>query len=192
MRICEIPECGKKHSAKGLCIGHYQRLRKTGSVNARLPLTKSKPGRLNPRWDGGKTSHPLYLIYNDMVSRCRRPTHQRYADYGGRGIDVCQKWVDDFWQFVEDVGERPEGKTEGGRAFWQLDRIDNDGNYEPGNVRWATPTEQSQNTRERTLRTHCRKGHEMDEVNTYVNKRTGERKCRSCQRITESKRVRER
>lgn len=101
----------------------------------------------NPNWRGGKSGHPLYLIYNDMVARCRRKTHLRYDDYGGRGIDVCQEWVDDFWQFVEDVGERPEGKTKAGRAYWQLDRIDNDGNYEPGNVRWATPEQQVRNRR---------------------------------------------
>lgn len=193
MRFCGVPGCNKKHSARGLCIGHYQRLRKTGGVNESLPLTKSKPGSLNPRWGGGKSSHPLYLIYHDMIGRCRRPTHPRYADYGGRGINVCQEWVDDFWQFVEDVGGRPdERKTPGGRAYWELDRINNNGSYEPGNIRWADSRTQSLNTRERTRQSHCRKGHEMDEDNTYVNKRTGERKCRSCQRIIESRRVRRR
>lgn len=103
-------------------------------------------GSGNPNWKGGKSKHPLYLIYYDMKGRCYRKTHPRYADYGGRGINVCQEWVDDFWQFVEDVGDRPdESKTPGGKAFWQLDRINNNGNYEPGNIRWATPQEQSLN-----------------------------------------------
>jgi hypothetical protein len=82
-----------------------------------------------------------------MRRRCTNPDHARYSDYGGRGISVYPEWRNDFWAFVRDVGERPEGKTKGGRAYWQLDRIDNDKNYEPGNVRWATPTEQVHNRR---------------------------------------------
>lgn len=190
MRVCEKPGCEKRHYAKGYCVIHYRRLLTTGSTDLKKRVGYDRRGDKNPKWRGGKSSHPLYLIYHDMIARCRRETHARYFDYGGRGIDVCQEWVDDFWKFVEDVGERPEGKTKGGRAYWQLDRIDNDGNYEPGNVRWATPAEQRENTRERTLQAHCRKGHVMDEQNTYVNKRTGARKCRQCQKLVESRRER--
>lgn len=73
--------------------------------------------------------HPLYTTYQGMISRCYRPSQTNYRYYGARGIKVCQAWLDDFWQFVKDVGEKP-GKT------YQLDRIDSTGNYEPGNVRW--------------------------------------------------------
>lgn len=107
-----------------------------------------RAGENNPNWRGGKTSHPLYSIYHDLKRRCTNPSHARYSDYGGRGISVCSEWVEDFWAFVRDVGERPEGRTKGGRAYWQLDRIDNEGNYEPGNVRWASPDQQVQNRRE--------------------------------------------
>ena len=146
---------------------------------------RDRTGSKNPKWRGGKSSHPLYLIYNDMVARCRRKTHLRYDDYGGRGIGVCQEWVDDFWQFVADVGERPdERKTPGGRAYWQLDRINNDGNYEPSNVRWADQSTQSLNTRERRRITHCRQGHEMTEGNTYWGPK-GQRRCRECGRVND-------
>lgn len=104
-------------------------------------------GETNPNWRGGKASHELYDIYNDMVARCRRPTHLRYAAYGGRGITVCDRWANDFWAFVEDMGPRPPGRTAGDRPLYSLDRIDNDAGYEPANCRWATWLEQRHNRR---------------------------------------------
>lgn len=96
-------------------------------------------GDANPNWRGGKTWHPLYHTYHDMVARCSRPTHKRFPDYGGRGITVCERWRADFWTFVADMGERPSGLT--------LDRRDNSGPYAPDNCRWATYATQSQNRR---------------------------------------------
>lgn len=74
-----------------------------------------------------------------MRQRCNRPNHPAYKNYGGRGISVCPEWSS-FQTFLEDVGERP------GPEF-SLDRIDNDGDYEPGNVRWATRSTQALNRR---------------------------------------------
>ena len=73
-----------------------------------------------------------------MKARCSRPGVDGYHRYGGRGIKVCDRWLNDFENFLADMGERPEGKT--------LDRINPDGNYEASNCRWATPKEQAQNT----------------------------------------------
>jgi hypothetical protein len=78
-----------------------------------------------------------YSTWVAMRSRCRSPTHSAYRYYGGRGIKVCDRW-DLFENFLADMGERPEGMT--------LDRIDPDGNYEPGNCR-STHSEQMRNTR---------------------------------------------
>ena len=73
-----------------------------------------------------------------MVVRCKNPKATGWKNYGGRGVAVCARWAR-FENFLADMGERPPGKT--------LDRIDNDGNYEPGNCRWATPKEQYRNSR---------------------------------------------
>lgn len=85
-----------------------------------------------------RTRHPLYQTWYGMLSRCEKPTHVGFRYYGARGVSVCDAWHD-FDQFVRDVGAPPS-------AGHSLDRYPNKrGNYEPGNVRWATREEQSRN-----------------------------------------------
>jgi hypothetical protein len=86
-----------------------------------------------------KTHHPLYTIWRGIRRRCRNPKMKFWENYGGRGIQVCKEW-DDFYRFAADVGPRPS-------RWHSIDRVDNDGHYEPGNVRWATKSEQMLNRR---------------------------------------------
>lgn len=88
-----------------------------------------------------------YSCWRDMQSRCENPRYLNYCNYGARGISVCDRWRGSFQAFIDDMGPRP------GKGY-SLDRIDNDGNYEPSNCRWATKREQDNNRRTNRLLTH--------------------------------------
>ncbi|MDB5606679.1 MAG: hypothetical protein JWP25_3579 [Bradyrhizobium sp.] len=86
-----------------------------------------------------------YRVWSQMIGRCHSAAHDSYKNYGGRGIGVCAAWRNDFTVFLRDVGARPSLQH-------TLDRYpDQNGNYEPGNVRWATKTEQARNKRSNVI-----------------------------------------
>jgi hypothetical protein len=86
-----------------------------------------------------KNPHPLYQTWQSMKARCLNSNNPNFADYGGRGIKVCDQWMHNFNQFAKDMGERPVG--------YSIDRINNDGDYTPQNCKWSTRKEQQQNRR---------------------------------------------
>jgi hypothetical protein len=135
----------------------------------------------------GKAS-PTYRTWVSMLARCNNPNASNFHLYGGRGVEVCERWRT-FENFVADVGERPEGTT--------LDRFPNpNGNYEPSNVRWATPKQQAESRRpvsewsERPgpkHKTHCKNGHPLVGDNLQIRP-DGRHACRECRRGYDRKR----
>lgn len=122
---CDAPPPYKKE----LCNKHYTRDRKHGDANF---VEKRREGQ---------TEHPLYSTYGGMRKRCLQENDKDYLRYGGRGIKICERWlgVDGFFNFIDDMGDRPEGYT--------LDRKDSDGDYSPDNCRWADVNTQGLNKR---------------------------------------------
>ena len=86
----------------------------------------------------GMTKTSEFYSWNHMKDRCGNPNNQNYASYGGRGIKVCERWLVSFSAFIEDMGRKPS-------IYHTIDRINNDGNYEPTNCRWALMSEQNSN-----------------------------------------------
>lgn len=100
----------------------------------------------------GNCKHPLFYTWSAMLKRCHNPNDHAYADYGGRGIFVCDRWRHSFEYFASDMGPKPS-------SFHSLDRINNDGGYSPDNCRWATRKEQAGNKRTNLWIEHG--GHKM-------------------------------
>lgn len=119
--------------------------RSCGCLQSKLTKARNAANARHGHFAGNKPS-PTYKSWQAMIARCTNPNHPAYHNYyHGTGITVCERWLNSFEAFLADMGERPEGRT--------LDRWPNNaGNYEPGNCRWATASEQSLNRRPRKSR----------------------------------------
>jgi len=105
------------------------------------------PGNYRHGHDYNNKRTPELRCYHKIKERCGNPTTKGYENYGGRGIKVCDRWVDSFDHFLEDMGERPSKKH-------SIERIDVNRDYKPSNCKWATKLEQSRNTRTNRYITH--------------------------------------
>ena len=139
IKLCECG-CGQpatisKRTRRGYVRGQPQRF-----IFGHAGTTTRTHGHAS----GGARSS-THSCWTELNARCRNTKHRQWRQYGGRGIRVCERWRK-FENFLADMGERPEGMT--------LDRINNDGNYEPGNCRWATQAAQTRNYSRNHMLTH--------------------------------------
>jgi len=172
-KICKEPNCKQEARSRGYCKRHYTQHYRSGDFDeirkseyidrcivqgceikpyGKQPYCHKHYQRIKKHNDPhykelsmhGLSSLPEYGVWSHMKERCNNPQNKSYKNYGGRGIKVCERWEKSFLYFFQDMGKRPSNKHE-------IDRIDNDGNYEPDNCRWTTRLSNARNKRNNVL-----------------------------------------
>ncbi len=133
-KICKIEDCDFEIYSLGMCSKHYRRFKRHG--NPTITLRKHERH--------GFYNSSLYRRWDCILQRCTNPNNKDYKNYGGRGIKVCDRWLNSFSAFYEDMGDIPFKDA-------QIDREDNDGDYTLKNCRWTTSVVNAQNRRSNVL-----------------------------------------
>lgn len=136
-----ICDCGNERITSGATLRRGQS-KSCGCLQREIVAAIARENFTTHGQNPAQGPSPEYLAWINMISRCENPGLPRFPDYGGRGITICSRWRSSFEAFFADMGLRPSPRH-------SLDRKNNDGNYEPGNCRWATPSEQRNNRRVR-------------------------------------------
>lgn len=143
-KTCSLEGCDRKHYGKTYCINHYMVWKRNGSPIPTYGKTH------------GMSKSPEYMIWQNMKARCYYPRDISYVNYGGRGIKVCDRWLNSFDNFIADMGKRPKGTS--------IERKNNDGDYSPENCVWLDRSLQNHNQR---LRTDNKTGYRGVYLNKY-------------------------